>query len=297
MRENVRAILAMTASMLCFTAGDAFVKIVGRDLPVSQIMFVRGAFASCLVLGVCAWMGAFTQWRRLLTPLMAWRTVGEICATLFFFTGLMRLSFTDAAAIGQVAPLAVTAGAAVFLSEPVGWRRWTATAIGFVGVLLIIRPGTSAFNPAALLIVMAVAAVALRDLVTRQIGSTLPILLITAAAAVSVTLAGLLFSLVETWRVPTPTLLACLAAAATTVLGGYVFTILATRAGDVSVVSPFRYTSAVFGVGIGVLAFGEHPDGLTLLGLGIVIAAGMYTFMREAKRRRDAAPINGSPPS
>ncbi len=260
MKVNLRAILAMTLSMLCFTVGDAFVKVVGKDLPVTQIMFIRGFVASCLLLVAALTTGALADWRKLLTPLMAWRTVGEIGATVFFFSGLVRMSFSDAAAIGQVAPLAVTAGAALFLAEPVGWRRWTATIVGFLGVLLIIRPGTSAFNPAAILILLAIGSVALRDLVTRRIGATLPILLISAAAAGSVGIAGLVLSPLKSWQPPTAMHLLLLASAATTVIGGYIFTILATRSGDVSVTSPFRYTSAIFGIGIGVFAFGEHVD-------------------------------------
>ena len=288
MKDNIRAILAMTLSMFCFTLGDAFVKVVGRDLPVSQIMFLRGAFASLMILGLCWQTGVLRQWRQLLTPLMGWRAIGEIGATLFFFAGLMRMPFSDAAIIAQMTPIAVTASAALFLAEPVGWRRWTATAIGFLGVLLIIRPGTSAFNPAAILVLGAVAAMVLRDLVTRRIGTALPVLLITAAASISVMFGGLALALFETWQPPTVSHLAGLAAAACTVIGGYVGTILATRSGDMSVVSPFRYTSAIFGVAIGTLAFGDTIDAITLIGLAIVIAAGIYTFAREAKLRTEA---------
>ncbi len=289
MKDNIRAISAMTLSMFCFTLGDSFVKVVGRDLPVSQIMFLRGAFASLIILAVCIATSALSQWRQLLTPLMGWRTVGEIGATVFFFSGLMRLSFSDAAIIAQMTPIAVTAAAAIFLAEPVGWRRWSATAIGFLGVLLIIRPGTSTFNPAAIFVLLAVAAMVLRDLVTRRIGTALPIMLITAAASISVMLAGLALALFETWKVPTATHLAGLAAAASTVIGGYIFTILATRAGDMSVVAPFRYTSAVFGVAIGIFAFGDTIDTITVIGLTIVIAAGIYIFAREAKRRTEVS--------
>jgi drug/metabolite transporter (DMT)-like permease len=287
MKANIHAILTMTLSMLCFTVGDTFVKVVGSDLPISQIMFLRGLFATLFIAGACIWTGAFRQWRTLLIPLMAWRTVGEIAATAFYFAGLMRMSFSDAVAIGQVTPLAVTAAAAIFLSEPIGWRSWTATAVGFLGVLLIIRPGTSAFNPAAILILGAVAGVVLRDLITRIIGTTIPITLITTAAAASITLAGLALAPFETWATPAPWHFGYLATAAACVLGGYVLTILSTRSGDISVVSPFRYTSAIFGVAIGVLIFRERIDTLTLIGLAIVIAAGIYTFAREAKRRAE----------
>jgi drug/metabolite transporter (DMT)-like permease len=273
--------------MLCFTVGDAFVKVVGRDLPVGQIMFIRGAIASVLLAASAAYTGILIEWRTLLRRDMLARTAGEIGTTLFFFSALVRMSFSDAAAIGQIAPLVVTAGAALFLSEPVGWRRWTATLVGFIGVLLIVRPGTSAFNPAAILVLASVIAVAMRDLATRRIGATIPILLLSTAAAASATVAGIAMAPFENWRTPDVLQLAMLAAAATTVIGGYVFTILATRTGDMSLVAPFRYTSALFGVGIGIFAFGDVVDRMTYIGLIIVIAAGVYTFWREAKRRSE----------
>jgi drug/metabolite transporter (DMT)-like permease len=287
MKDNLRAIAAMTVSMLCFTVGDAFVKVVGRDLPVGQIMFIRGAIASVLLAASAAYTGILIEWRTLLRRDMLARTAGEIGTTLFFFSALVRMSFSDAAAIGQIAPLVVTAGAALFLSEPVGWRRWTATLVGFIGVLLIVRPGTSAFNPAAILVLASVIAVAMRDLATRRIGATIPILLLSTAAAASATVAGIAMAPFENWRTPDVLQLAMLAAAAMTVIGGYVFTILATRTGDMSIVAPFRYTSALFGVGIGILAFGDVVDRMTYIGLIIVIAAGVYTFWREAKRRSE----------
>jgi drug/metabolite transporter (DMT)-like permease len=287
MKDNLRAIAAMTVSMLCFTVGDAFVKVVGRDLPVGQIMFIRGAIASVLLAASAAYTGILIEWRTLLRRDMLARTAGEIGTTLFFFSALVRMSFSDAAAIGQIAPLVVTAGAALFLSEPVGWRRWTATLVGFIGVLLIVRPGTSAFNPAAILVLASVIAVAMRDLATRRIGATIPILLLSTAAAASATVAGIAMAPFENWRTPDVLQLAMLAAAATTVIGGYVFTILATRTGDMSLVAPFRYTSALFGVGIGIFAFGDVVDRMTYIGLIIVIAAGVYTFWREAKRRSE----------
>ena len=289
MSDNLRGIIAMTLSMAFFTAGDTLIKIVGRDLPVSEIMFLRGSFASVVIGAIGMVTGRWRQWRTLLTPLMGWRTLGEVSATLFFFAGLVRLPFADASAIGQLAPLAVTAGAALFFAEPVGWRRWTATIVGFLGVLLIMRPGTSAFNPAAILILVAVLGVALRDLVTWRIGTSIPVLLLTLAAASSVAVAGLALGLAETWVMPSRFHFGLIAIAAMTVLCGYVTTIVATRAGDISIVSPFRYTAIIFGLLGGVFVFAERLDNLMLAGIAIIVGAGIYTFRREYVRRLQAA--------
>lgn len=284
MSDNLRGIVAMSLSMAFFTLGDGFVKVVGRDLPVSEIMALRGVFASATIGAVAVATGAFRQWRSLLTPLMAWRTLGEIGATVFFFLALMRLPFADAAAIGQITPLVVTAAAALFLAEPVGWRRWTATAVGFLGALWIIQPGAATFNPAAALVLVCVVAVTVRDLVTRRIGDTIPVVLITFAAAASVTLAGFAIAPFERWVVPDAGHLGKIAIAALMVLAGYICTILATRSGDISIVSPFRYTSILFAILGSVLVFGEPVEVETITGVVVVVGAGLYTLHRERVR-------------
>ncbi|MEQ1615812.1 MAG: DMT family transporter, partial [Hyphomicrobiaceae bacterium] len=200
--SNIRGIIAMLVSMGCFVTSDTLIKIVGRDMPVGQIMFLRGLFAF-LIVGVLALAtGALFKLRMALTGTVALRTFFEVGSTIFFFSGLMRLPFADAAAIGQFTPLAVTAGAAMFLSEPVGWRRWLATLVGLLGVLLIIRPGTSAFNPAAILIVICVFFVAARDLITKHMGSAIPALLLILVSAGAVSLAGLCALPLEAWIRP-----------------------------------------------------------------------------------------------
>lgn len=285
--SNARGIVAMICSMACFVSSDTLIKLVGRDLPVGQIMFLRGAFTVLIVAGLAAATGVLWQLRSALTPIVAIRSFTEVASTVLFFTGLMKLPFADAAAIGQFGPLGMTAAAALFLNEPVGWRRWLATVVGLAGVLLIIRPGSSAFNPAALLIVVCVLFVIARDLITRTMSHGVPILLLilVSAAAVAVTgLAGLAF---ETWMPPSAPMIGGLALSALGVTGGYYAAIVAMRSGEMSVVASFRYTSMLIALIWGYLIFGEIPDRLTWLGICIVIAAGVYTFHRESVRRRE----------
>ncbi len=289
--SNARGIAAMIISMACFVTSDTIIKIVGRDMPVGQIMFLRGLFAFFIVGGLVLATGVITQIRLTLTPIVALRTFVEVGSTIFFFSGLMRLPFADAAAIGQFTPLAVTAGAALFLAEPVGWRRWLATAVGLAGVLLIIRPGTSAFNPAAILIVICVFFVAARDLITKRMGSGVPILLLILVSAAAVSLAGLGAAVFETWIAPTPTMFGGLALSALGVTGGYYSSIVAMRSGEMSVVAPFRYAAMLFALMWGYVIFGEVPDRMTWLGISIVVAAGVYTFHRESVRKKEAAKV------
>jgi drug/metabolite transporter (DMT)-like permease len=180
----------------------------------------------------------------------------------------------------------VTAGAAIFLREPVGWRRWSATAVGFLGVLIIIRPGTDAFDPAGLLVVGSVCCVVVRDLLTRRIAMAVPTLLIAGLSGVSVSASGLLLLPFEDWRVPSLEDTLLLAGAALCIFVGYYSIVHAMRLGELAVVAPFRYAGTLFAVVSGYIVFSEVPDGPTVSGILIVMAAGLYTFHRERVRQR-----------
>lgn len=284
--DNLRGIIAMVAAMASFVAGDSIIKFVGRELPPGEMMFVRGLFASAFTLGFAYFTGALRRAYFVTTPPMLLRALGDAGATLFFFMALLRMPFAEVSAVSQFAPLAITAGAAVFLAEPVGWRRWVALIIGLTGVLIIIRPGGAAFDWAALFVMASVLCVAARDLLTRHIGLSLPALLLTLYSAVSVTIGGLVLMPFETWQVPSTNELALLIIAGTTVFAGSYFTVVAMRAGDMAVVSPFRYVAVLFAVVSGYFVFGELPDSLTFLGIAVVIGAGLYTLHRERVRIR-----------
>jgi drug/metabolite transporter (DMT)-like permease len=287
--SNARGIAGMLFAMACFVSSDTLIKVLGRDLPVGQIMFLRGLFTIALIAGLAAATGVLTQIRSALTTMVAARTFAEVGATVFFFTGLVSMPFSDAAAIGQFTPLAVTAAAAVFLQEPVGWRRWLATTIGLIGVLLIIRPGAGAFNPAAILIVICVGFVVARDLLTRMLGSGIPALLLILVSATATTFTGLATSVLGDWIMPDGTMIGSLAISALGVSGGYYGSIVAMRCGEISVVSPFRYASMLFALMWGYVIFSEVPDRLTWAGIVIVIGAGIYMFHREGVRKRETA--------
>lgn len=284
---NGRGILAMMASQLSFILNDTLIKLATRELPGGQAIFLRGVFAFVFALGLAYAMGALRVLPpRHLAPLIAWRNVGEIGSTFFYLTALFNMPIANATAILQFLPLAITACAAVFLAEPVGWRRWLATSIGFLGVLIVIRPGATDFNAWSLLAFVGVFFSVLRDLTTRRITTSVPTLLLVVFSAATVTTAALGFTLIETWVRPPPHALALLATGAVFLLGGYYFIIDAMRHGEVAVVAPFRYSVIVWAILAGILIFGETPDRTALIGTGIVIAAGVYTFMRERQLAR-----------
>lgn len=289
--DNLRAILAMVAAMAIFVVGDSIIKFAGHELPSGEMMFVRGLFASAITLSVAHATGALRSVYAAMTPLMGLRALGDIGATLLFFLALPRLPFAEVNAIAQFAPLALTAGAAIFLSEPVGWRRWLALIVGLAGVLIIIRPGGSAFDWAALFVIGSVLCVTMRDLLTRYIGMALPALLLTSFSAVSVTIGGLMMLPFETWRMPSGTYLMLLALAGLAVFAGNYWTVVAVRTGEMAVVSPFRYVATPFAVVSGYFVFAELPDSITFLGIATVIGAGLYTVHRERLRLRSVVKI------
>ena len=281
-RGNLVAIAAVIASQAVFTVNDTMMKLAARELPGGEAIFIRGLFTIVLALVLAVALGGLRRWpARKHWPLIALRNIGEIGATLLYLTALFHMPIAEATAILQFLPLAITAGAALFLGEPVGWRRWIATAVGLVGVLVIIRPGTAAFNGWSLVALASVAAIVLRDLTTRRIGAEVPTVLLTLLSSLSVTTAASGLALTEDWRMPSGGALAMIGGAALFVLAGYYTIIEAMRRGDVAVVAPFRYSVIIWAVVAGLVVFGERPDPVALAGTGIVIAAGLYTFFRE----------------
>ncbi|MFV0296360.1 MAG: DMT family transporter [Hyphomicrobiaceae bacterium] len=284
-RENVVAIIAMVASQAVFTVNDALMKLAAREVPGGEAIFIRGITSIILSGALAAHLGAFRNFGELIRQwrLVTIRNLGEVGATLLYLTALFHMPIADATAILQALPLAITAAAALVFGEPVGWRRWLATAVGLAGVLVVIRPGTSAVNPWSLVALAAVAAVVTRDLSTRRIHRGVPTILLTFISSIAVALMALAQSLFETWHMPNGRALTLGTSAAVFVIAGYFLVIEAMRRGEVAVVAPFRYSGIIWAIIAGIIIFGEWPDRLALLGTAVIISAGLYTFFRERK--------------
>jgi len=280
--ENHRGAFLMSASMAAFVFNDALMKSVSGEVGLYQAILVRGVIVTLLIGAYALYKGAlwprlsFSDWR-----LLALRSVGEVGSTLCFLTALFHMPLANAIAILQSMPLAVTLAAAVFLGVPVGWRRYTAIAVGFVGVLLIVQPTGSGFNQYSLLAVAAVLFLVLRDLTTRQMSAAVPSVFVAFTAALVVLLVGASVSVVEPWAPLSTGSLVALASAACFIFFGYTCAVMAMRVGDISFVSSFRYTILLWALGLGYFAFGDIPDQLSLVGIAIVTASGLYTFYRE----------------
>ncbi len=280
-RDNLLAIGAMAVSMLAFVTNDTQVKYVSQTLPLGEVMFLRGV-ATVVLIGIMVFaMGAHRQVPRLADRGLFWRTVGEVAASILFLIALTHLPIAEAIILMQAVPLAVTAAAAVFLHERVGWRRWTAVAIGFAGVLVVMRPGVEGFDAYGLMVVAAVLFVALRDIATRFVPREVPTVLVVAVASVAVMITGAGMGLWEDWRIPNWSEIPWLFGSALCLLVGYWFVIVAMRTGEMAVTSPVRYTVIVWATIYGFLIWGYRPDLYTWLGTALIIGTGLYTIYRE----------------
>lgn len=288
--NNLRGIIFMLIAMAGFAIEDAILKILALDLPISELLIIVGLGGFLMFFSV-----AVVRRKPIFSPHMrnkpfAARFVSDIFAPLFFLPALALIPLATVTSILQATPILVTMGAALFLKERVGWRRWSAIIIGFIGVLIVVRPGMEGFHPGSMLAVIGVLFLACRDLSSRLIPAELSSSTVTAYAFFASIIAGgiaLPFFDPLIWPEPAhwPLLIASI------FIGGiaYFFIVLATRVGDVAVIAPFRYSRLLFALLIAVTVLNEYPDWQTLFGATIIIGSGLYTFWRENPRREPPA--------
>lgn len=288
--DNIRAAILMVVAMFGFAVEDSLIKLMANDVPSGQILIMIG-IGGALVFAIAALVKGeqpFGFW--MLTGFSGMRAVCEGLAALGYVTALALVPISLVTTIMQASPLLVTLGAAVFFKHAVGWRRWIAILIGLIGVLIVLRPFGTAFQPAALFAVMGVIFMSARDLATRQIKkniSTLQLSVIGFMATVPAGILGLTLSGAAPTMPSGQTLIYLAGAIAIGVPSLYCI-IAAMRIGDISFVSPFRYSRIVFGLLAGLIVFGETIDGYTLLGATIIVGSGTFTLWREARLRRSS---------
>ena len=296
-RENLRGIASISLCNLLFLTNDTMMKLVSTELPLGEILFLRGVMATLWLALIVAFTGVRVPLAVLARRAVFWRTAGEVASAYLYLMALFQIPIANANTILQVVPLMVTASAAIFLKDEVGWRRWTAIAIGFAGVLIVIRPGLAGFNEFSLLALAAAAFITLRDMTTRIMPVGVPTLLIALVTAITVTISGPIYGLAvgEHWAMPSGRATALMAAASMFLTGAYLTAIDFMRHGDIAVVAPFRYTVILWAVIVGFLVWHEEPDALMLIGTLIIIATGVYTFHRERQISAHAATAEEEP--
>jgi len=294
--NNLRASLMMIAAMAAFAVEDALIKFLSATLSPGQIMVVVG-IGGALIFAALAWRRRIAVFHRgFLDAAVVLRNLAEMFAAIGIVLSLVLVPLATVTAIMQATPIIVTLGAAVFLGERVGWRRWSAISVGLVGVGLILRPWDTTFDPAALLTVGAVVAIAARDIATRRVAAQVQSLQLSCWGFAMVVPGGVILMLAGTGTMVMPGPLQAVGLAACVLAGvlGYAALVAATRGGQLAVTMPFRYSRLVFATAIGMIFFGERPDAWTLAGAVLVVGAGLYTFWRELAVTRRASPARGA---
>lgn len=283
--DNLRGILLLIMAMAAFSIEDAFVKAMSEHVSVAQILIMLG-IGSSVIFGVLAWHQGHALFSRIAwQPLCIWRALAEAGAALTFVTAISLIDLSVLASVFQATPLVVTMGAALFLGETVGWRRWSAICVGFAGVLLIIRPGLEGFEPIVLIVLITVVFIAVRDLVTRRIDVNVPSTVVSFQGFAALIFAGALLLIFTDQGVVSLTSQLWWMLVGGVIFGalGYYGIVVSMRIADASAIMPFRYTRLLFTLLIAMIVFGERPDLLTLFGGSIVIASGFYTYVRERR--------------
>ena len=286
-KDNLRGIVLMVAAMAGFAMEDMFIKWAAADLPTGEILLLLGVVGGAVFAAVARMQGARTVTKAALHPAITGRNLAEMVGTFGFVTALTLAPLSTVSAVLQAMPLVVTMGAALFLSESVGWRRWSAIFVGFVGVLLVIQPGFDGFNPHALWAVLAVIGLGARDLFTRRIPEAVSSIQVSAWGfwAVAVLGAGMVL-VTGGGRLPDLPQAGYLGGALAFGIAAYWALTQANRLGEMSVITPFRYSRLIFGLILGIFVFAERPNVITLSGAALIIASGLYTFARERRLRR-----------
>ena len=289
MSENFRGALIMMVCMSAFVLNDAFVRLAGDSLPLAQILFIRGLITTIVLLTFAIYGGVFSskvskkdKWR------IFFRSIAEALTSYFFLTAVMNMPFANVTAILQILPMTVTLAAAFVFKEKVGIIRITLILAGFLGVVLIINPSTDGFNLYAIYALIAVFLITTRDLITRKISSSVPTLLPTVSASIGVLIFSV-FLLINTPFQPLNTQNSLfILLAAFFIIFGYYTAVLVMRSGEISFISPFRYSAILFALILGLIFFDEKPDKTAFFGIVIVMVAGIFLMMRNSSVQKDA---------
>jgi drug/metabolite transporter (DMT)-like permease len=281
---NLRGSLWMVAAMAGFAVEDMFLKAATAHIPLGQALLIFGLTGAAFFAILTKRAGETLLHPALLSRPLLIRSSFEVAGRLFYSLAVALTPLSTAAAILQATPLVVVAGAALLFGEKVGWRRWTAITVGFLGVLMILRPGVEGFTLLSLVTVAGMIGFAGRDLATRAAPPALSNRQLGMIGMAMLAVAGgVILTVTGGAKLPDPTAAALVAAMTACGIFAYNALTIAMRTGEVSVVTPFRYTRLVFAMIFGILVFHERPDALTLAGSALIVASGLYTLTRSRR--------------
>ncbi len=287
---GIGAVVGAGAAMIC---ADALAKVVMVETSLGQAIAGRGLVACVILVAAGLLLGQMRWHPSALSAPVVVRILAEVGAGLSMVGALRYMPIANATAILQFIPLVTTMAAALLFAEKVGWRRWLAGIAGFVGVALILQPGAEGFTLWSLLAVSAMLCMSTRDLATSRIDPRVPTLLVGALSAAAVSIAGCALAAISGWAPVTPRSIGFTLAAGVALSAGFICLVVGMRNAEMSAVAPFRYFTLLWAILLGLVAWGEVPNRLAWVGIGIVVAAGLYAFGRERaliqQRRRELA--------
>ena len=276
------AILLTIIAMACFAVVDALVKLASESQGAGQVIFISSV-ATFGLFWIAMWRSRERLWvPNALNPALLVRTAGEVAGSIGIVIALGLAPLSSVIALAQAQPLAVVLGAALFLREDVGWRRWAAVGLALIGVLMILRPGFGAFDPNLLWVLVFVVGLATRDLASRRLPTRISTSFAVAWSMVPMTFAGGLMMYFQGGWQPVGVETAAWYLGMILALAVALWTMTtAMRSGDVSSVAPFRYSRILFALIIAYIVFDEIPDLMTWAGVTLIVGSGLYAFWRE----------------
>jgi drug/metabolite transporter (DMT)-like permease len=284
--QAVRGGTLMSLAMLCFVLNDTIAKTLAGQIAVGEFILVRGLFASAIIAALIIFMGKTRDMSKALSKQVLTRSFFDVISTFLFVIALFHLPLPNITAVMQAVPLVVTLMAAAFLGEAVGWKRLSAILIGFAGVLLIVKPGSSGFNSYIWLALACVFTVAIRDLATRKLNTKVPSIIVAFTNSVCVMLGGLVWGAFEGFDPLSAQQLGWIALGSVFLVGGYLFTVMSLRDTEVAYTAPFRYTLIVYALILGYVVFGDVPDSWSLFGIVLIVGSGLFTLYREQRLKK-----------
>lgn len=282
-RANLQGSLLMIGAMALFAIEDAFIKAASQTLPIGQIMIVFGLGGAAIFACVARLNDEPLYIRDVVSLPMRIRVVFEILGRLFYVLAITLTPLSAATVILQAAPLVVVAGAALIFGEKVGWRRWFAIFVGLLGVAIIIQPGTDSFSMLSIFAILGMIGFAGRDLASRAAPATLSTSLLGLYGFLAIVVSGALFAIWEGASFISPEIEVWLYLLGTILAGVCAYSCLmkAMRTGEVSAVTPFRYTRLLFGITLGVVLFDEQLSSTILLGSSLIVCSGLFILWRS----------------
>lgn len=292
---NRRGIIAFSLAIVLFVINEALCKLVFATVPASQIMAVRGLIALAVIVAIAQAFGAMRKIRQALNGRVLIRSTADLFGSYLYMVALFHMPIGNMMAINMASPLMMTAVVAILLRETVGWRRWSAVVVGFVGVLLVVQPSAGSFNAYSLLAIAAVICIVARDLVTRRIDTGIPSLIVTLTNVAMMTVVAGALASIEGWVAMGGYEITLLAVSAVFIVGGYLLAVDAFRHAEVPVIVPLRYTGLLWALLLGWLIWGDVPNQLAAAGIALIVLSGLYVLHRERVRGVTNTPAEPPP--